>query len=89
MKPTRSPYNRPARPLPYEAPLTAPEPRKDRERYRVQDITDPTMPTVTEMVGDSVEYVGGNMLRFVHSDGTVTVLAMKDGWNLTVEPNED
>lgn len=80
---------RPRPSSPYERPLTAPEPRKDRERYRVQDITDPTMPTVTEMVGDSVEYVGGNMLRFVHSDGTVTVLAMKDGWNLTVEPNED
>lgn len=74
---------------PYEAPLTEPEAPKNTVRYIIQDLTDPTNPTVTECVGVSADFVGGNMLQFSHADGTVMVVAMKDGWCVTTEPVED
>lgn len=72
-----------------ETPLTAPEPPKNTVRFIIQDLTDATNPTITELVGTGAEFIGGNMLQFSHADGTVMVVAMKDGWCVTTEAVED
>lgn len=69
--------------------ITEPEPPKDTVRFIIQDLTDASNPTVTELVGTGAEFIGGNMLQFSHADGTVMVVAMKDGWSVRTEAVED
>lgn len=86
MNPT-PPHRRPAQMR--HRQVIAPEPTKNTVRYIIQDLTVASNPTVTECVGVSAEHIGGNMLQFSHADGTVMVVAMKDGWSVRTEPIED
>lgn len=61
-----------------------------KQRVVIQDLNKVTMPVVTEMTDVvSIEGVAGNLLRFVHADGSVTIINIAPGWNVDISEDKD
>lgn len=60
-----------------------------KQRVVIQDLNSQLMPVVTEMVVTGVTAVTGDLLRFPHDDGSVTIINIAPGWNVAVYPYEE
>lgn len=61
-----------------------------KQRVVIQDLNKATMPVVTEMTDVvTVEPITGNLLRFVHDDGSATIINIAPGWNVDMSEDKD
>jgi hypothetical protein len=48
------------------------------------------MPVITEMIVSDVQAITGDLIRFEHDNGSVTIINIASGWNVSIsEYDED
>lgn len=60
-----------------------------KQRVMIQDLNKADMPIVTEMIVTGVTAVTGDLLRFPHGDGSVTIINIAPGWDVTISEYEE
>jgi hypothetical protein len=61
-----------------------------KQRVVIQDLHSATMPVITEMIVSDVQAITGDLIRFEHDNGSVTIINIASGWNVSIsEYDED
>lgn len=58
-------------------------------RVVIQDLNKATMPEVTGMIVSDYKELTGNLIQFRHPDGSLTVINIAPGWNVTIEAEDE